>query len=151
MGDARRSLSEEPPQGFDILLLDAFAGDAIPVHLLTAEAFQLYLRNLTPGGLLVVHITNRYLDLAPQISRIAGDFGLHGVILDHARLQSPVEHWSRVALLCADASALTHPTVMGTAGTTPQPVSSSIRGAAWTDDFANLFSAVAWRRSSTGP
>jgi hypothetical protein len=66
-------------------------------------------------------------------------------ILDHARLQSPVEHRSRVALLTADASALTNPTLMGTRDTTPHPISRSIRGAAWTDDFANLFSAVAWR------
>jgi SAM-dependent methyltransferase len=75
MGDARLSLEGEAPQGFDVLAVDAFSGDSIPIHLLTREAFAQYFRHLRPGGLLAVHVSNRYLDLAPVValaSRVAG-------------------------------------------------------------------------------
>jgi spermidine synthase len=68
-GDARFSMERElangNPQSFDVLVLDAFSGDAIPVHLLTIEAFEVYLRELTPDGILAIRVTNRYLDLQP--------------------------------------------------------------------------------------
>jgi SAM-dependent methyltransferase len=73
LGDARQTLTHERPQQFDVLVVDAFSGDAIPVHLLTREAFALYFRNLKPGGILAVHVTNRYLDLAP-IVKLAAEF-----------------------------------------------------------------------------
>jgi predicted O-methyltransferase YrrM len=73
LGDARLSLESEPPQQFDVLLVDAFSGDAIPVHLLTKEAFALYFRHLKPDGILAVHTSNTYLDLAPVVKRLADD------------------------------------------------------------------------------
>src|SRR6266513_1247147 len=69
LGDARLSLEREPPENFDVLALDAFSSDAIPVHLLTVEAFKTYLRHLKPGGVLAVHISNRYLDLVPVVQQ----------------------------------------------------------------------------------
>ncbi len=69
LGDARLSLEREPAQNFDVLALDAFSSDAIPVHLLTVEAFKTYLRHLKPGGVLAVHISNRYLDLVPVVQQ----------------------------------------------------------------------------------
>jgi SAM-dependent methyltransferase len=71
LGDARRQLAREPDGHFDLIVLDAFSSDAIPVHLLTAEAFALYARKLTPGGVLAFHLSNRYLDLPPLVARIA--------------------------------------------------------------------------------
>jgi len=71
LGDARLSLEREPAQNFDVLALDAFSSDAIPVHLLTVEAFRTYLRHLKPGGILAVHISNRYLDLVPVVQQAA--------------------------------------------------------------------------------
>jgi spermidine synthase len=71
LGDARLSLQRESPQGFDLLVIDAFSSDSIPVHLLTIEALDLYLRHLKPEGLIAFHTSNRYLDLPPVISRIA--------------------------------------------------------------------------------
>ena len=68
LGDARLSLAHEPSQQFDMLVIDAFAGDAIPVHLLTREAFDIYWRHLKPDGVLAVHISNQYLNLAPIVS-----------------------------------------------------------------------------------
>jgi SAM-dependent methyltransferase len=71
MGDARLSLEREGPQEFDALVVDAFSGDSIPVHLLTREAFAVYLRHMKPGGILAVHISNRNLDLAPVVMHAA--------------------------------------------------------------------------------
>ncbi len=83
MGDARLSMENElerhEPQQFDLLALDAFSSDAIPVHLLTKEAFALYLQHLQPDGIIAVHISNRYLNLEPVVANVAKQFGL-GVV-----------------------------------------------------------------------
>lgn len=71
MGDARLSMEREAPQAYDVIILDAFSSDAIPVHLLTLEAFEHYRRHLKPDGAIVVHVSNRYLDLRPIVARIA--------------------------------------------------------------------------------
>lgn len=75
ISDARLALERESPQNFDVLLLDAFSGDSVPVHLLTKEAFAIYQRHMTPDGIIAVHITNTYLVLAPVIESIAADAG----------------------------------------------------------------------------
>jgi SAM-dependent methyltransferase len=79
LGDARRTLEEEPPQGFDLLAVDAFSGDAIPAHLLTREALELYLRHLGPGGILAVHVSNRFVDLQPVLAAGAQRLGRPGI------------------------------------------------------------------------
>ena len=75
LGDARLTLEAQPSQQFDLMAIDAFSSDAIPVHLLTREAFALYFRHLKPTGILAVHVSNRYLDLVPVVSRNARDLG----------------------------------------------------------------------------
>lgn len=70
IGDARLKLAERPDHSFDLLVLDAFASDAIPLHLLTTEAFAMYQRKLKPSGLILLHLSNRYLDLAPMVGKI---------------------------------------------------------------------------------
>ena len=75
LGDARLSLDHEAPQNYDALVLDAFSGDSVPVHLLTREAFVIYQRHLKPNGVIAVHITNKYLNLAPVVERLAKEFG----------------------------------------------------------------------------
>jgi spermidine synthase len=77
LGDARLTLRATAQQSFDVLVLDAFSSDAIPVHLLTREAMALYLGKLRPGGIVLMHVSNRYLDLAPILARIAEELGLH--------------------------------------------------------------------------
>ena len=79
LGDARLSLEREPPQNFDLLAVDAFSGDSIPVHLLTAEAFREYQRHLKPNGMLAVHVSNRYLALRKVVARVIQDVGLYGL------------------------------------------------------------------------
>jgi len=75
LGDARLMLEREPDQKFDVLLLDAFSGDAIPMHLLTQEAFAIYRRHMKPDGIIAVHVTNSYLALAPVVEKLAADIG----------------------------------------------------------------------------
>jgi hypothetical protein len=83
LGDARLSMEQEPNQQFDILVLDAFRSDAVPVHLLTREAFEVYLRHLQPDGVIAVHISNRYLNLEPVITRTADHFALGAALIYH--------------------------------------------------------------------
>ena len=71
LGDARLSLEREPPQQFDVLVIDAFSSDAIPVHLITAEALGVYLRHMKPGGVIAFHVTNRFLNLVPVVAGLA--------------------------------------------------------------------------------
>ncbi|HEX2971159.1 MAG TPA: fused MFS/spermidine synthase [Tepidisphaeraceae bacterium] len=81
-GDGRLSLEREQPQNFDVLIVDAFSSDSIPVHLLTRQAVEIYFRHLKPDGALVIHISNKYLNLQPVLARLAEDAGLHAVLLN---------------------------------------------------------------------
>jgi SAM-dependent methyltransferase len=78
IGDARLELAEEPAGSFDVLVIDAFTSDAIPMHLLTREAFETYRRALSDDGLLLVHVSNRFIDLAPMVSALTQAGGWHG-------------------------------------------------------------------------
>jgi SAM-dependent methyltransferase len=80
-GDARLSLEAEPPQRYDVLAIDAFSGDAIPVHLITSEALELYRRHVQPNGVIAFHVSNRYLDLAPVVQELADHAGLKAVLI----------------------------------------------------------------------
>jgi len=136
-GDARTSLEREAELGdlqqFDVLVLDAFNSDAIPVHLLTREAFALYLRHLRGrDSILAVHITNRVLDLEPVVASLASDFGLAGLVIDNPDRGNAVleAHW---VLLARDPAALNQPEILEAA----RPLEA--RGTPlWTDDYSNL-------------
>ncbi len=82
MGDGRLSMENEPPQGFDFLIMDAFSSDAVPVHLLTREAFEIYQRHLKPDGVILVNISNRYLDLRPVVENAARALGFRSCRID---------------------------------------------------------------------
>lgn len=81
LGDARVMMERERPQNYDVLLVDAFTGDSVPVHLLTREAFEVYLRHLKPGGTLALHVSNRYLDLPPVVRGVAQSLGLRATVV----------------------------------------------------------------------
>ncbi len=87
LGDARRTMSREAPQNYHVLILDAFSSDSIPTHLLTSEAFELYLKHLAPGGMLCVHISNRYLDLASVVFKLAEHHDLSAFGIQNDRSQ----------------------------------------------------------------
>ena len=82
IGDARLTLKAQPPRHFNLIVLDAFSSDAIPVHLLTSEALALYLDKLAPGGLILVHISNRHVDLGPVIAKTAETLGLSALLAE---------------------------------------------------------------------
>jgi hypothetical protein len=94
MGDGRLSLEREPPRDYDVLGIDAFSGDSIPMHLVTREAMALYLRHLKPDGVIVFQATNRYIDLLPVVKRLAAEFGLEAVnVSDSPDADSGPEYW----------------------------------------------------------
>ena len=145
MGDARLSMEREPDQHFDILVLDAFSSDAIPVHLLTREAFAIYLRHLQSDGAIVVHISNQYLDLEPIVLRVAEHFALQAAILhdeDHEWDDQDEEgetvhaYGSDWVVLTKNQAFLKLPAM---AGATTEPRSHSPAIKMWTDDESNLF------------
>ncbi len=142
LGDARLSLERELAQGafdspekrFDILSVDAFSGDAIPVHLLTREALASYARVITPDGIIAFHVTNLYLDLAPVVGQIARDAGFGAVLVDD---RTNVSKWmmpSKWALVTRSTTLLQQPEIAAySAAIVPRsgvPV--------WTDQFSNL-------------
>ncbi len=96
LGDARISLEAEQTQGFDVLVIDAFNGDAPPVHLFTLEAFALYRRHLAPGGTVLIHISNLYFDLAPLVWGLADHFKMSAGIFstDDGELEQYGADWA---------------------------------------------------------
>lgn len=137
LGDARLSMEREAPQQFDLLALDAFSGDAIPVHLLTHEAFELYERHVRTNGVMAVHISNHFLDLEPVVMNLARHFGYRSAVVD---THDTDEHWWHYGatwiLLSHDSAVLASPAI-ATAATKATPTARSVP--LWTDDFASLF------------
>jgi MFS family permease len=94
MGDGRLSLEREPPRGYDVLGIDAFSGDSIPMHLVTREAMALYVKHIKPDGVIVFQATNRYIDLLPVVKRLAAEFGLEAVnISDSPDAEDGPQYW----------------------------------------------------------
>jgi SAM-dependent methyltransferase len=139
MGDARLSLEREPPQRFDLLALDAFTSDAIPVHLLTREAFEVYFRHLRPGGVLAVHVSNRYLDLEPVILALAAHFQRAAVVIE-SKEDAENEIDPATWVLVTDDRALLD----------AEPIQNAASGQTyrtgprylWTDNYSNLLSVL---------
>jgi SAM-dependent methyltransferase len=135
LGDARLSLEREPPQGFDVLAVDAFSSDAIPVHLLTAEAFETYFRHLKPGGVLAVHISNRYLDLKPVLRQAAASFGREARLVDEDSDGDRGVYGSTWVLIANDPKAFEDKLLEGVIE--PLPEDKPVR--LWTDDYSDLW------------
>ncbi|MCI0356004.1 MAG: fused MFS/spermidine synthase, partial [Acidobacteria bacterium] len=141
-GDARLSLEREAARGdlqqFDVLAVDAFTSDAIPVHLLTREAFELYLRHLhEPNGILAVHVSNKTLDLAPVVARLADDLGLAAVQVN-AKARAPVVYESDWVLLTRSRSLFRAPEIASVS----HPVRRDRTIGLWTDDYSNIVSVI---------
>ncbi len=137
LGDARLVLERESPQRFDVLAVDAFSSDSIPVHLITREAMQLYRRHLSPQGAVAFHISNRYLDLTGVVRQLADDAGMQAIrIVDDPGDASYLyrSDWIVVTANPVLADALTM------AGGTPAPTQPRLRP--WTDDHHNLFDVL---------
>jgi SAM-dependent methyltransferase len=135
LGDARLVLEREPPQQFDILAVDAFSSDAIPVHLITKEALAVYLRHVKPDGIVAFHVSNRFLDLVPVVARIARENGAHAVVVYDAAEEGSDKTQTDWVLVSRDARALDAPEIRA-AGAEPPEEREHWR--TWTDDYSNL-------------
>lgn len=135
LGDARLSLEREPPRNFDVLALDAFSSDAIPVHLLTVEAFRAYLRQLRPGGILAVHVSNRYLDLIPVVQQAALALGIELREVDNEDDDEIGVYRSDWLLLSTSPAAFEGPLLQAGA----QRIPSAPHVQLWTDDYSDLY------------
>ena len=134
LGDARLSMEREPAQNYDLLVIDAFSSDAIPVHLITREALTVYLRHLKPGGVIAFHVTNRFLDLAPVVKRIAGEHGLQVALIADDAEESDFARTDWV-LVTRDQALLKRPEIARFASEIGDIPGLGV----WTDDFNNLF------------
>ena len=145
LGDARVSLADVPPQHYDLLILDAYSGDSIPVHLVTREAINLYLDGLSPQGLLVFHVTNRYLDLEPVLGGLAKDADLVGLIRRDSAAGNEMDDTGKVSsdwvVLARDTKALG--SLMDDARW--QPLHVNDQSAIWTDDYSSILDTLKWR------
>jgi hypothetical protein len=132
LGDARLSLAAEPPQRFDVLVIDAFSGDAIPVHLLTVEALDLYLRHLQPHGIIAFHVSNLYLDLVPVVQRLAQARQLATVLVE-ADQEDDFNTASSWVLVSPDPRTLARHEIAVVSQALPANTTRL-----WTDDFSDL-------------
>lgn len=153
VGDARIELAKQPAARYDVLAIDAFSSDAIPLHLLTSEAFGIYTRALKPGGILVVHISNRFFNLEPVLAEEARRRGLATAV----RLDSPAKAaeeegatgstWVAFAADPAQLAALTGPLVARDKADAANvwTATKAVPGfTGWTDDYASILPVVYW-------
>ena len=139
-GDARISLAGQAPQGFDVLVVDAFSGDAIPVHLLTTEAMTLYRRHLAAGGVMAFHVSNQYLRLPPVIARLAEAQGMTAREVESVGRAAQGTFDASWVLVSEREAFFAVPEVERAI----TPVSG--RAALWTDDYSSLLPLVRWER-----
>jgi hypothetical protein len=141
LGDGRRTIARVPDGTSELVIVDAFSSDSVPVHLLTREAIELYVRKLRPGGLIAFHVTNRHLELAPVVARAARALGLGAVERDDraegARGSRTPSRW----LVIARTPERLEPLLRRSGWRSPK-VSA---GRVWTDDYSNVLSVVDWR------
>jgi spermidine synthase len=122
-------------QNFDVLALDAFSSDSIPVHLLTREAFEVYLQHLAPDGVIAAHISNRHVDLRPVLRQVAQTFELQAAILDiPASEAEPATFNSWWVLLTRNPTFLNQPAIAAQAQSFEGVPATRL----WTDDYSNL-------------
>ncbi|MGZ5046562.1 MAG: spermidine synthase [Usitatibacter sp.] len=132
LGDARLSLEREAPQNYDVLAVDAFSGDSIPVHLITVEAFTEYLRHLKPGGVIAFHVSNRFLDLKPVLLAIAEKHHLEYAYLhETGESGGTTSDW---VILTRDKSFILKPSIVEAT----EPVAPRPDWRLWTDSYNNL-------------
>jgi spermidine synthase len=148
LGDARlvmeRQLARGDAKQFDVLVVDAFSSDAIPVHLLTKECFDVYLAHLKPSGILAIHISNRHLDLGPVVRTLAENAGQQALLVrtklqrELLRYGSDVATGSEWVLVTSDEQALAGRALRSAS----KPWPESTRSATWTDDYSSLFTLL---------
>ena len=145
LGDARLSLERElankQPQGFDVLAVDAFSSDSIPVHLITREAIEVYARHLAPGGIVAIHISNRFLDLKPVLANIAAATGLTVRHVADSPTDDTLASSTDWVMLSRDPKAF----AVGELAKRAEPLAAAPQMSLWTDQFNNLLDVLKTR------
>ena len=139
LGDARLTLERQSPMAFDVLLVDAFSGDSVPVHLLTKEAFALYFRHLKPGGMLAVHISNKYLELEPVVTANSQAMGLAAVTFENERPDEDEACFGSTWVVVLSKDSLLQNANLMKLGKPLAPVPGFRQ---WTDSFSNMWSIL---------
>ena len=142
IGDGRLELSRMPNGHFNLLMLDAFSSDAIPTHLLSREAVQLYLEKLTPDGIILFHVSNRYLDVTRLVATLVKDVPLVGYI---RRDVKPVVDDSKLSSIYIAAARRVGDLGSLTSMREWEPITPPASFPVWTDDYSNLLSIVKLR------
>lgn len=137
LGDARLTLERSPPSNLDLLVVDAFSSDAIPVHLITSEALSLYIRHIRPDGVIAFHVTNRFMNLVPVVQALATAHRMQAVWIrdDGDDALASKSDW---VLVSANRALLEKPSIAGAA----TPIEAHPEWGLWTDDFNNLFQVL---------
>jgi protein-L-isoaspartate O-methyltransferase len=139
VGDGRLSLEREAPRDYDVLAIDAFSGDSIPMHLLTREAMAVYQKHLAPGGAIVFQATNRYIDIVPVVQKLAAELGMESVLVsDYPGAEDGREYWLATTdqvIVTSNQAILDAPAVRSGG----QRVEPSPDAPGFTDDYSNLF------------
>ncbi len=145
LGDARLRLKDAPNSEYGLLVLDAFSSDAIPMHLVTREALQLYLQKLAHGGILAFHITNRRLDLKPVFANLAYDAGLIALIREDSHLTNSDKINGKIESVWVIMAR--HKDDLGSFFSDPrwEPLHPDSRTGIWSDDFSNILSVISWK------
>lgn len=138
LGDGRLCLERELAQNFDILAVDAFSGDAIPVHLLTREAFLVYFRHLKQHGILAVHISNRYLNLAPIVQLAVQSLGRRAIVVENQPDPQAAILRSTWVLAAVRVEDFPQPALRAVEPHRPIPAGIHF----WTDDYSNIFNIL---------
>ncbi|GIU77148.1 MAG: hypothetical protein KatS3mg005_0386 [Bryobacteraceae bacterium] len=138
LGDGRLSMERESPQQYDLLVMDAFSSDSIPVHLLTKEAMQLYFRHLKPDGVLAVHISNRYVDLKPVLEREAALLGKAALLVE-TEDSDDGRCFGTTWVMMANSPEIFARDPFRKGG---QPLEKAEHMRPWTDDYSNLFRVI---------
>jgi spermidine synthase len=139
LGDARLTLAADPAARYDLVIVDAFSSDSVPVHLITREALALYFARLKPGGIVLFHVSNRYLDLTPVVARLAADAGAPVRHLLMPPLSAELRRiGAELVAVAAPGSELDALAADGWEVPQPGPV-------LWTDERSDILGVIRWR------
>jgi hypothetical protein len=136
LGDGRQSLERDPPQNFDMLSIDAFSSDAIPMHLMTREALRLYKSQIKPDGAIVYNVTNRFINLAPMVKLLAESEGMKAILISHSP-DTDEYNYTDYMIVTNNEKLLANERFRE-----PAEIDKLPGLKVWTDDYNNLFDVL---------
>jgi spermidine synthase len=145
IGDARLSLATAPNHHYDLLVLDAFSSDVIPTHLLTLEAIELYLAKIAESGILLFHVSNRSMDLAPILDRLAHRLSLVALVQNDFHLTAEEQKEGKSTSRWIVLARQQEPLEPFLSDPRWRALDGRLGGDLWTDDFSDILKVIHWR------